>query len=158
MPNILGDVRIRLGTDVRFEGDATIAGGKLDKTSLLEVGDDTYFGYQTQFFIGPEVRVGSHVLVANRVIFVGYDSHPVDPVARSANEPPDESGSGPIVVDDYAWIGSNSIILKNVTIGRAAIVGTGSVVTRDVEPFTVVAGNPARVVKVLEPVSFGDTE
>ena len=154
LPNIIGAVRIRIGDNVGLEGDATIAGGKLAETSILEVGNDTYMGYQTQFFIGPRVSIGSHVLIANRVTFVGYDSHPLDPVARAANEPPDETGSGPITVEDHAWIGSNCIILKNVRIGRAAVVATGSVVTRDVPPFSVVAGNPARVVKQLDPVDF----
>jgi galactoside O-acetyltransferase len=55
--------------------------------------------------------------------------------------------SAPIKICDKAWIGFNSIILKGVTIGEGAIVGAGSVVTKDVPAWTVVAGNPARVVK-----------
>ena len=55
----------------------------------------------------------------------------------------------PIKVCNDAWIGMNVIILKGVTIGEGAIVGAGSVVTKDVPAWTVVAGNPARVVKSL---------
>ena len=51
---------------------------------------------------------------------------------------------------DDAWIGFNSIILKGVTVGRGAVVGAGSVVTNDVPDHTVVAGNPARVIKKLD--------
>jgi len=58
--------------------------------------------------------------------------------------------SGPINIKDYAWIGMNSIILKGVTIGEGAIVAAGSVVTKDVPDWTIVAGNPAQVVKKIE--------
>ena len=57
--------------------------------------------------------------------------------------------SAPITICDDAWIGMNCIILKGVTIGEGAIVGAGSVVTKDVPAWTVVAGNPARVVKKI---------
>lgn len=53
----------------------------------------------------------------------------------------------PIIIKNKAWIGFNSIILKGVTIGEGAIVGAGSVVTKDVPDFAVVAGNPAKIIK-----------
>ncbi|HEY5960222.1 MAG TPA: DapH/DapD/GlmU-related protein, partial [Polyangiaceae bacterium] len=59
------------------------------------------------------------------------------------------SESSPITVGDAVWIGTNSTILKGVTIGDGAIVAKASVVTKDVPPFSIVAGNPARVVKEL---------
>jgi acetyltransferase-like isoleucine patch superfamily enzyme len=55
-----------------------------------------------------------------------------------------------VKICDKAWVGFNSIILKGVTIGEGAIVGAGSVVTKDVPPFTIVAGNPAKVIKQTE--------
>ncbi|AKE63582.1 2,3,4,5-tetrahydropyridine-2,6-dicarboxylate N-acetyltransferase [Microcystis aeruginosa NIES-2549] len=57
--------------------------------------------------------------------------------------------SAPVVIEDHVWIGFNVAILKRVTIGKGAIIGAGSVVTQDVEPFTVVAGNPAKIIKRL---------
>lgn len=56
----------------------------------------------------------------------------------------------PIIVEDYAWIGVNAVILQGVTIGKGAVVATGSVVTKDVLPFTVVGGVPAKVIGVRE--------
>ncbi|MGF1643274.1 MAG: acyltransferase [Thiotrichales bacterium] len=150
IPKVFGAVEIQIGNRVGLEGEMVVAGGKLHPNPTLEIGDDTYLGYKTCIFISDKVSFGNHVLVANEVFFAGYDSHPLDPIRRANNEPPDARGGGPIRVDDYAWIGSHSIILKNVTIGKGAIVGAGSVVTRDVEPLTVVAGNPARVVKRLD--------
>ena len=57
--------------------------------------------------------------------------------------------SAPIVIQDKCWIGFNTIILKGVTIGEGAIVAAGSLVTKDVAPYTLVAGNPAKFVKDL---------
>jgi len=57
---------------------------------------------------------------------------------------------GPIRIRRGAWVGARACILKGVTIGEGAVVGMGSVVTRDVDPFTVVAGNPARLIRNLE--------
>jgi maltose O-acetyltransferase len=50
------------------------------------------------------------------------------------------------VIGDWAWVGERAMVLPGRTVGRGAIVGAGAVVTRDVEPYTIVAGNPARVV------------
>jgi galactoside O-acetyltransferase len=55
----------------------------------------------------------------------------------------------PVIINDKAWIGFNAILLKGVVIGEGAVVAAGSVVTKDVEPWTMVAGNPARVIKRL---------
>jgi len=59
-------------------------------------------------------------------------------------------GDQPIAIDDGAWIGAGAIILPGVRVGTMAIVGAGSVVTRDVPPFTIVAGNPARAIGAVE--------
>ena len=58
--------------------------------------------------------------------------------------------SKPIIVKDYAWINFNAVILKGVSIGEGAIVAAGSIVTKDVPDFTMVAGNPAKVIKYLK--------
>jgi len=57
--------------------------------------------------------------------------------------------SRPIKIEDDVWIGMNVLVLKGVTIGRGAIVAAGSVVTKNVEPWTVVGGNPAKLIKKL---------
>jgi acetyltransferase-like isoleucine patch superfamily enzyme len=80
----------------------------------------------------------------------GYDGHPIDPLVRASAHCAADVGCGPITVSDYAWIGSKAIVLKNVTIGRGAIVPSGAVVTKDVPELTIVAGNPARIVSSIE--------
>lgn len=149
IPNIFGDLAIHIGDRVRLEGDHTWVGAKAERRSEMRIGNDTYLGFQVAAFVGDRIEIGSHVLLSNRVILAGYDNHPLDPVARAANEPPGPEGRGPIVIRDYAWICSNAKIMKNVTIGKGAIVAAGAVVTRDVPDLAVVAGNPAKVVKTL---------
>jgi len=61
----------------------------------------------------------------------------------------DAVGKAPVSIGDKCWIGAKSIILKGVRIGEGAIVGAGSVVTKNVPPWTIVAGNPARVIREL---------
>jgi acetyltransferase-like isoleucine patch superfamily enzyme len=62
--------------------------------------------------------------------------------------------SQPVVIEDDVWIGAKASIMPGVTIGRGSVVGTAAVVTKDVPPFSVVAGVPARIVKTLDPAKF----
>jgi len=151
LPKIIGNLRISLGQSVRLEGDQVWLSGGTGAMRELSIGDHSYLGYGTPLVIGSAIRIGSHVLIANRVLLNGFDGHVLDPLARARNEPPGADSCGPIAVEDYAWIGSNAIILKNVTIGRGAVVASGAVVTNHVPELTIVAGNPARVIRTIAP-------
>jgi acetyltransferase-like isoleucine patch superfamily enzyme len=80
-----------------------------------------------------------------------FDSsgHPADPQTRLAGLPPDADDVKPITIGDNVWIGGRAIVYPGVTIGAHSVVAAGSVVTSDVPPCTVVAGNPARRVGQL---------
>lgn len=84
------------------------------------------------------IRTGRDVSIGPcaTLLTLGHDPH----------SPEFEDRGGSVVVEDYAWIGYGAVICPGVTIGTGAVVGAGSVVTRSVEPWTVVAGNPARKV------------
>lgn len=75
-------------------------------------------------------------------------NHPTDPFVRNGLSGP-ENGA-PITVGEDCWFGGNVTVCPGVTIGRGVTIGAGSVVTKDVEDFVVVAGNPARVIKRLD--------
>lgn len=75
-------------------------------------------------------------------------THPLDPTVRNGTRGP-ESGK-PITIGEDCWLGGNVIVLPGVTIGKGSTVGAGSVVTKDVEPYTCVAGNPARFIRKIE--------
>lgn len=72
-------------------------------------------------------------------------THPIDPRKRNGASGPEMAK--PVLIEEDCWLGGNVIVLGGITIGKGSVVGAGSVVTRDVPPFTVVAGNPARVVR-----------
>lgn len=151
MPKILGNLRITLGAGVRLNGEQVWIAAGSGAARTLEIGDDTGIGFGTNLIVGDSITIGRHVMIANRVSLIGYDGHPLDPYARVRNEPPGPEGVGSITVKDYAWIGSESIIMKGVTIGRGAIVAMGSVVKMSVPDLTVVSGNPAKTVWQVAP-------
>lgn len=95
------------------------------------------------------IRLGRQVMFGPNCIVVDSDFHAHWPPEARATEPGME-GDRPVNIGDYAWIGMNCLILKGVTIGEGAIIGAGSVVTRDVPPFCLAAGSPARVVRRLD--------
>lgn len=99
------------------------------------------------------------MLISHDVNIFDNDTHPFDPrdrhkhflSIRNGGHPADITlGDRPVQIRDDAWIGAKAIILKGVTIGEGAVVAAGAVVTKDVAPYTVVAGNPARVIRELE--------
>lgn len=77
-----------------------------------------------------------HVAFGARILTLSHDPR----------SPDFGSVGGPVIVDDYVWIGAWSLVLPGVRLGRGCVIGAGSVVTRDVEPLDIVAGNPARVI------------
>lgn len=151
MPKILGNLRVTLGSRVHLDGQQVWMATGDGRPRTLSIGDDTGVGFGTELIVGDSIRIGCHVMISTRVVLMGYDGHPLDPFARARHEPPGREGAGPIVVEDYAWIGSRSVIMKGVTIGRGAIVAMASVVKVSVPPLTVVSGNPARPVWKVEP-------
>jgi acetyltransferase-like isoleucine patch superfamily enzyme len=149
IPWVEGYLEIKIGSDVTLNGITTLAGATVWEKPTLVIGDDVYIGYQVTMTVGPLVRIGRHVLVADRVSLIGYDGHPKDPVERRNHRPAPREEGAPIIIEDNVWICSNATVLKGVTIGEGAIVAAHAVVTSDVPPYAVVAGNPARVVKHL---------
>ena len=123
--------RIRLLRGCGFEigRDVYIADGLVIVEELAERGN---------------VRIGDRVSIAPRVTLV-TSSHP----NRSRIRPVAPVTAGPIVIEADAWIGANAIILPGVRVGRGAVIGAASVVTTDVPPLHVVAGQPARTIRVL---------
>lgn len=115
----------------------------------IEIGDDV--GMSGCAISAKEsIRIGNRVLIGAGAIIADNDSHPLEVLERRAGG---EGASKPVVIEDDVFIGARAIILKGVTIGRGSVIGAGSVVSKNVPPFCVVAGNPARVVKRLKEVA-----
>lgn len=150
IPLLMGNpIRIRIGDDVTISGVTTFVGSKMADRPTLEIGTGSHIGYQTAIVTGHGVHIGEHVLIANRVFIAGDDGHPLDPIARIQNLPPSVDDVKEVWIEDGAWIGEYATVLKGVRVGKGAVVGAHAVVTTDVPAYTVVAGNPAKVVKEL---------
>lgn len=145
MPLVMGHLRVILGDDVAISAVTTFAGSKQAEDPVLEIGDGTFIGYQSVITVGHRVSIGKHCMIASRTFIAGADNHPIDPIARRT-EPEPKSALRSTVIEDDVWVATGSTVYKGVTIGRGSVVAGGSVVSRNVPPYTVVAGNPARVV------------
>jgi acetyltransferase-like isoleucine patch superfamily enzyme len=145
VPLVLGSLRLVVGDNCVISGVTTFAGSKVADDPVLELGDYTHIGYQTVILVGERVTVGKHCMIANRCFIAGADNHATDPIKRRTEAEP-KSSLRPLVIEDDVFVATGSTVCKGVTIGRGSIVSAGSVVTRNVPPYTVVAGNPARVV------------
>ena len=108
-----------------------------------------------------KIEIGSYCLVSWNVGIADSDFHPLEPAQRlidaqalapyfEGRPPRPKLKTAPVKIADNVWIGMNATILKGVTIGENSVVAAGSVVTKSVEPSTVVAGNPAIVVKKFD--------
>jgi acetyltransferase-like isoleucine patch superfamily enzyme len=111
----------------------------------IVLGDDVGIGPGCIFFADTEI--GNKVLIGPYSAFLNSDDHRIDVVGKAIWD----SGRGDrhsLKVSDDVWIGHGAIILTPVCVGRGAVVAAGSVVTKDVPPYAIVAGNPARVLRM----------
>jgi len=114
-----------------------------DKANIasIKIGKNCSIGDRTEIHAGKCVEIGDNVIIAWDCVIMDRDYHSTgasDEIIK------------PVFICNRAWIGCRAIILKGVTIGEGAIVSAGSVVTKDVDPFTLVAGNPARMIKQVK--------
>lgn len=150
-----GDPTVIVGTDceglelVEFEGNNYVAPG-CSFSGAMTIGRGTTLNNGGSFN-GP-LSIGRWTQVAPRVAMYATD-HPMHSIAMYTNNRLLDGAVGttamkasPITVGHGAWIGYGAIILKGATVGNGAVVGAGAVVTKDVAPYTIVAGNPAKLI------------
>jgi acetyltransferase-like isoleucine patch superfamily enzyme len=160
-------VNIRRARNTIRVGENTVVRGELlvyAHGGEIEIGDWSYIGENSRLWSGLSIMIGNRVMIAHDVNIFDNRTHPIDAVARhrhcrdifQTGHPVDiDLGERPVRVEDDAWIGAGSIILRGVTIGAGSIVAAGSVVVRDVAPLVLVAGNPASVIKHLDEHYYG---
>lgn len=118
------------GSRIRIGNNVGISGTTINATTTITIGDNTI--------------IGSGCLITDT------DSHPILTAERNLSNWPQYTKRKPITIEKNVFIGARSIILKGVTIGEGAVIGAGSVVTKDVPANSLMAGNPARIVKMIE--------
>ena len=127
----------------------------------IRIGESCFIGEHSRIWSADSITIGNRVLISHGVNIHDTNTHSLSAANRhshvkhifASGQPPtlEDVPSAPIVIEDDAWIGFNSTVLKGVRIGRGAIVGAASVVTGDVPSYMVVAGNPARVIGRARP-------
>ena len=129
---------VTLGSRVEIEHDVflkTIGGS-------LTIGDYVFIGRGCEIDVAQSVTIGAHTLLAPNVFITDHTHNH----ARAQRLDQQGSRMAPVTIGSDAWIGAHAVVLAGVTIGDGAIIGAGAVVTRNVEPYTIVAGVPARVI------------
>jgi len=151
--------KIKIGKNSVIEGRLVVFnyGGE------IIVGDNVYIGKHSNIWSGEQVEIGNNVLISHNVNVIDTNSHEIDHIERAERfrnlvkygHPKDKASviTSKIKIGDYVWISFGASVLKGVTIGQGAIIAANAVVTKDVPPFTIVAGNPAREIKQLDPNS-----
>ncbi|GAX62995.1 acetyltransferase [Candidatus Scalindua japonica] len=112
-----------------------------NKIARLQIGHSCSIGDRTEIHCGENIEIGNYVIVAWDCVIMDRDYHSLNGTREIVKT---------VKIMDRVWIGCRSIILKGVTIGEGSVVAAGSVVTRDVPPYTLVAGNPAKVIKEVK--------
>jgi acetyltransferase-like isoleucine patch superfamily enzyme len=151
---------VKLGANVRLSKFINLYG--------CEIGDETKIGafveIQKNATVGKRCKISSHTFICEGVViednvFIGHgvmftnDAYPRATTAAGNLQTEADWSVAPTVIRRSASIGSGATILCNLSIGENAIVGAGAVVTKDVPPNAVVAGNPARVLRFIDPES-----
>lgn len=150
VPLIFGDGEIHLGDHVTVGNSQTwVVGLKYPGRASLVVGNHTTINYRTTISVAKSVTIGRHCHLAGEIKIFDNNSHPLDYRLRRGAHGLSADDVSPVVIEDDVWIGANCLILKGVRIGRGAVVAAGSVITKDVPPFTLVGGNPALTLKSI---------
>ncbi|WP_291587857.1 DapH/DapD/GlmU-related protein [Bacteroides sp.] len=143
---------IKIGSHFKFVGELISS-----HHGKIEIGDHCLVGPNCVVGAVNSIKIGNYVRLSTNVIMIDNNNHSVNPIDRKIMNSVDYSSpyrswkytvSKPIVVCDNVWIGRNSVINKGVTIGENSIVAACSVVTKNVPANCIVAGNPAKVVKI----------
>lgn len=130
--------KFELGSDSTIEDFSAINNGVGD----VIIGDRTRIGLSNTI-IGP-VKIGNDIRLAQNITVSGLN-HDYEDVSMPIHE--QGVSTAPIIIEDSTWLGANVVVVAGVTIGKHCVVAAGSIVTKDIPPYSVAVGNPARVIK-----------
>jgi acetyltransferase-like isoleucine patch superfamily enzyme len=159
---IKGVVEKRAMKSVISIGDNCLVEGNLfteTDDSVISIGNGVYIGGATIVDCALSISIEDHVLISYQCIITDSDNHSLDYNIRKKDLADWRRGGHdwlstkrlPTRICKGAWLGARSIVLKGVTIGEGAVIAAGAVVTKDVPSWTVVGGNPAKIIKQLKP-------
>jgi acetyltransferase-like isoleucine patch superfamily enzyme len=123
---------------VRFYPNVRLSAHGVNSKALLKIGSSTSIGDRTEIHAGQRVEIGEKCMIAWDCVIMDRDYHSVAGEVEKTK---------PVIIEDNVWIGCKAIILKGVRIGKNAVVAAGAIVTKDVPPYAIVGGNPAKVIR-----------
>ncbi|KKQ38238.1 MAG: Acetyltransferase [Candidatus Roizmanbacteria bacterium GW2011_GWA2_37_7] len=138
--SILRSIIYRLSGISIGAGSVINMGARFYNPGNISIGEDCVIGEQVVLDGRDKLMIGNHVDIASQVMV--YNSE------HDINDPTFRAMKAPVTIGDYVFIGPRAIILPGVTIGGGAVIGAGAVVTKDVSPFTIVGGVPAKKIGV----------
>jgi len=146
---------ITIGDNTHIAGNLTVWAN----AGKIVIGDGCFVGENSRIYSAKHVSIGNRVLIAHDCNVFDSNIHSLDATERH-QEYIQNTTKGlvklfsmkeqEVVIKDDVWLGGGVVVLKGVTIGMGAIVGAGSVVTKDVPDYAVAVGNPARVIRIRE--------
>ena len=143
-PRVRGKGSITVGKQVKIWSQLGTTDIHAWPGARIEIGDGTFINTACILSARQLIRIGRNCQIANQVILMDNDFHGT--IDRQQEPEP-----SPIILEDNVWIATRCTVLKGVRIGEGAVVAAGSVVTKDVAPYTMVGGVPARFIKRLRP-------
>ncbi len=146
-PRVVNYGFMRIGNDVRISSHVVPVELAAGEGAELIIGNGVHINYGVSIGASRSVQIGNRVRLGPYCRIVDTDFHNVYNRAAPGT-------TKPVVIEDDAWVGMNAVILQGVHIGKAAVIGTGAVVTKDVPAFAVVGGVPAKVLRMLDPAKF----
>ncbi|MBN1557746.1 MAG: acyltransferase [Lentisphaerae bacterium] len=156
---VQGKGNIEIGDNVWINGKCSFAfGHRYTERPTIEIGDGTGIGNGCAFVAGKRITIGRNCMLSGSVTVFDSNAHPTDPLARRQGRAAAAEDVREVVIGDDVWIGARCLIFPGVRIGRGSVVSAGSVVRHHVPPYSVAAGNPARVMFRLEPPEPGTLE
>jgi maltose O-acetyltransferase len=118
----------------------------IENPSAIKIGDNVWISKNVGLYAVNGIEIGNDVIIAKDVSLISGD-HQFANIRVKINEQGMRVGDAPIVIGNDVWIGEKAIILKGVIVGDGSVIGAGSVVTKNIPEFSVVAGNPAKVIR-----------
>jgi acetyltransferase-like isoleucine patch superfamily enzyme len=146
---------IRIGNNTHIKGQISVFG----HGGEITIGENCFIGEFSKIWAAKYIEIGNRVLISHGTSIFDSLTHPVSARERHQQFMAISSTGHPkkinlseaeVIIHDDVWVGAGAIILKGVTIGEGAIIGAGSVVTKDVLAWTVVAGNPAKLIREID--------
>lgn len=156
--NSWGEIQMLSGSSLKIGSGSIINAAIVSElpSANISIGENSFLG-ASKIIAADSIEIGNDVLVAWGCTIYDHNSHAIAWSERESDVQDWYQGKKnwdvvvkeKIKICDKVWIGFNSIVLKGVTIGEGAIVAAGSVVTKDVKPWTIVGGNPAKLIREI---------